>query len=410
MFTNKSISFCIEFVPRSISFLLLVMLLFLGGSLPSTRAAASILYAKPEATGLSDCSTWQNACTLQQALSVALGGDQIWVMAGRYIPTANGDRGISFQLKNGVIVYGGFNGTESSLDQRDWLMNTTTLSGDLNGDDDGFTSNEENSYNIVKGATLATLDGFTISGGNGYSGSGIYNLNVYPTYRNLIITGNAASFGGGGMINDYSSSTLINVTFKGNTGGWDGGGLLNINNSDPTLINVTFIGNTAGWGGGAIYNGGSCDPTLTNVTLHGNNAQNVGGMFNYGGSNPTIRNSILWGDNNGEIYNDFDCLTTITYSDVQGGYVGIGNIDIDPKLIPLQDNGGLIWMVALQVGSQAIDAGDNQVCPLTDQRGAPRPFDGNGDGLAVCDMGAYESEVIAPRFFLPVIGRWVAHQ
>jgi hypothetical protein len=97
------------------------------------------------------------------------------------------DRTVSFVLRNGVNVYGGFAGTEDQLEQRDWTINVSILSGDLNGDDVGFTNNSENSYHVVSSAgtnNSAVLDGFTIRGGN---------------------ANNAASFpqnAGGGILNE----------------------------------------------------------------------------------------------------------------------------------------------------------------------------------------------------------------
>lgn len=77
-------------------------LVLLNGSV----AWSSILYVRPGANG--DCLSWTAACELQSALSAAAQGDQIWVAAGTYKPTASQDRSIAFAMKSGVAIYGGF--------------------------------------------------------------------------------------------------------------------------------------------------------------------------------------------------------------------------------------------------------------------------------------------------------------
>jgi hypothetical protein len=69
----------------------------------------------------------------------------------------------------------------------------------------------------------------------------------------------------------------------------------------------------------------------------------------------------------------------------------------------LGDNGGGTQTHALMAGSPAIDAGDNAACSAVDQRGAPRPVDGDGDGMAVCDIGAYEYGAQLPWLYLPAV-------
>ena len=344
-------------------------------------------YVKWNATGADNGSSWTDAYTdLQSALSAASSGDEIWVAAGTYKPTTGTDRTISFELKNGVAIYGGFAGTETFRTQRDPAANVTVLSGDIGVADD----NSDNSYHVVVGSNTnnsAILDGFTVSAGNANdsnttnaSGGGMYNNTGSPTLMNVTFNGNSAGLGGG-MVNTSSSPTLTNVTFSGNSAEI-GGGMGN-QFSSPNLLNVTFNGNVATEAGGGMVNRGLDNPVLTNVTFSNNSAPAGGGGGISNNGNPIIRNSILWGNTGGEIFN-LGGTPVVTNSIVQGGYTGTGNLDVNPLLGPLQDNGGFTQTMALGAGSPAIDAGDDGVCPTTDQRGVTRPQGGH------CDIGAYE--------------------
>jgi hypothetical protein len=276
------------------------------------RAAGTIRYAAPGGTG--DCSSWSNACTLQQALTAAGDDDQIWVKKGVHYPDTTGlinPRTATFTLKNKVAIYGGFAGTEALLSQRNWRGNLTILSGDIDQNDTNTDGNYiaentthiqgANAYHVVTGSgtnNTAVLDGFIITAGQAddYAnwpnerGGGMLNLGGSPTLSNLIFSGNFAVFYGGGMTNYNSSSPILtNVTFSGNSAtSGSGGGMFNANLSSPTLTNVTFSGNSASSGGG-MRNENNSNPTLTNVTFSGNSATNGGGMYNYS-SSPTLTN------------------------------------------------------------------------------------------------------------------------
>jgi hypothetical protein len=121
---------------------------------PSLAApAAAIRYVQPGGQSSGACDSWANVCELQYALGVAVAGDEIWVKAGTYKPTTGSDRTATFQLVSGVAIYGGFAGTETSRDDRDWQTHVTTLSGDLLGDDGpGFANYGDNSYHVVTGS------------------------------------------------------------------------------------------------------------------------------------------------------------------------------------------------------------------------------------------------------------------
>ncbi len=174
---------------RSSSFLLIITLLFaltFSAQDIIPVQAAGVRHVKPAASGTGDCSSWEDACTLQTALTDAISGDEIWVFAGTYTPGPL--RTDTFQLKAGVGLYGGFFGTETVRDDRIPTVFITTLSGDIGTQED----NSDNSYHVVTGVTGATsatiLDGFTITGGNANGatspnncGGGMYNPTSSPT-------------------------------------------------------------------------------------------------------------------------------------------------------------------------------------------------------------------------------------
>ena len=115
---------------------LAVVLGLIFPTVQASKAAGGIIYVDADATGAGDGSAWADAFTdLQPALEAALSGDQIWVAAGTYTPSLESDpddpRSASFQMKNGVAIYGGFAGGETELEQRDWVNNPTILSGDI---------------------------------------------------------------------------------------------------------------------------------------------------------------------------------------------------------------------------------------------------------------------------------------
>ncbi len=341
-----------------------------------TSHVAGIRYVKPVASGTGDCSSWEHACALQTELTTALSGDEVWVMQGTYRPTSGSDRIATFQLVNGVEMYGGFFGDETQRSDRHG--GASILSGDLLGNDSGFSNNGENSIHVVTGVTGATLDGFTVTGGNAdlpstYSnGGGMYNEYASPIVRNVTFSGNSASYGGGGMYNSNSSPTVTNVTFSGNSAPY-GGGMHNYINGS-TITNVTFSGNSATQGGGMYINGPG--PTVKNVII----ANSIGGGDCVGSLNAASANNLI------ESTGSYAC------SLVNGANDNI--IGSDPLLGALGNYGGSTSTLPLLSSSPAIDAGDDAVCaaePVNnlDQRGVTRPQG------AHCDIGAYEARLYA---------------
>ena len=324
---SKTVGWALAHQIQSLS-LALRFALFAGVAVCAQLAApawAGVIYVRGDAGGAKNGHSWADAYTdLQAGLAAAEWGDEIWVAQGTYKPTSYGNQYVFFALEAGVGLYGGFAGTETERGQRNWKTNATILSGDINT----AGSATDNSYQVVVGAHLAILDGFTITGGNG--GGGMYNDNSSPTVTNCTFSGNTA---GGGMYNNSSSPTVSNCTFSGNTAG-SGGGMYNTSSS-PDVTNCTFSGNTAGSFGGGMYNGNGSSPGVTNCTFSGNATGQYdgggGGMYNTS-SSPTVTNCTFSGNtvswSGGGMYNTSSSpdVTNCTFSgNTAGGGGGMYN-------------------------------------------------------------------------------------
>jgi len=278
-----------------------VLLALLGTAAP--RAAGQTIYVDADANGANDGSSWADAYNyLHDALADANWGDNILVAEGTYKPSQLTDpndlRTATFELVNGVGIYGGFPSGGGEWEDCDPNAYETILSGDIGSE--GFDL--DNCYHVVTGADEATLDGFTITGGradgrwqDGYSdGAGILCFESSPTISNCFIRENSAGYlgYGGGMCSDYGSPTVTNCTFRANSAGNAGGAMLTYY-SDATVTNCTFSENTTDNVCGGMLNWSS-SPTLTNCMFRGNRARyGGGGMLNVAESNPTLTNCIF---------------------------------------------------------------------------------------------------------------------
>jgi hypothetical protein len=231
---------------------------------------------------------------------------------------------------------------------------------------------------IDTGFGAATITDSIIAGNSSGTGGGLVSFGQ-TTINRSTISGNFADSGGirfgAGVYNSAGTMTITSSTINGNSTSGNGGGIINF--ATLSITNSTISGNSAGdiLGGGGIYD------LLGRVQI-----QNtiIAGNKSLAAATPDIGRSVvsqghnLIGDGTGgRGYTDTDL-------------VGTAANPIDPRLGPLQDNGGPTPTQALLVGSPAIDAGDNTDAPPTDQRGAPRIFHGT------IDIGAYEVQA-APR-------------
>ncbi len=290
---------------------------------PTISAETEIVYVDLNATGDNNGASWANAYTdLQDAIANAPYGSQIWVAEGTYTPTTGRDRGVSFEVPNGVQIYGGFAGNETNLRQRDVTANTTTLSGDI-----GITGNSnDNSVRVVDisdTSNSSVLDGFTISDGNAddfslsNNGAGIYGERSQAILSNLIVRDNSADNLGGGMYSSSSLNQLNNVSFQDNIAS-NGGGLYSAN-SGSILTDITFANNSATTSGGAVYNQSS-NIFINDSRFGGNQADTNGGaIYNNFVSNIVVDdaafNGNTAGNNGGAVYNDSNSpvLTNVSF-------------------------------------------------------------------------------------------------
>jgi len=183
-------------------------------------------------------------------------------------------------------------------------------------------------------------------------GGGIYCVNSEPAITDCTFSKNHAANGGGIYCLD-SEPPIIECTFSKNNAA-KGGGIF-CNKSEPAITNCTISENTASYGGG-VYCDDDDAPVITNCTISNNTASGPygrgGGLYCFANSHPEISNSILWGDSPEEIYIASGSVIC-SYSDIQGGWPGEGNIDLDPCFTVGEWND-----YRLRWGSSCIDAGN----------------------------------------------------
>lgn len=207
-----------------------------------------------------------------------------------------------------------------------------------------------------------------------------------------ILSHNTARRGGGIL---YNGTLVISNTLVYSNSAFSGGGLTNY--GPASLTNVTFSGNHASGGGAAIRN--SAGLSMVNCTV----ADNAAPYALSGGGTITAANTLLARNGLGNCSVSLVSLGNNLEDSDDCGLTDASDItETVPLLGSLADNGGFSWTHALRGGSRGIDEGGAALCPPADQRGEARPIDGDGDGLAVCDIGAFE---YYPTVFLPLVLR-----
>jgi len=410
--------------PISLRRALLAVVLAVFALGPAAASAQVTLRVDPAAAPGGDGLTWATAFPgIKSAVNAAIANPavtEIWVRQGTYFPGTT-----PYTLRNGLTMYGGFAGNETSRDQRNPTVNVTTLTG-------------QDTRRIINGGVLdstAVIDGFTVTGGNANGaanddrGGGILcTIGAGPTVRRCLFIANRCTFGGGAGYLNSSSPTFTDCTFDSNQGGSYGGafdmansvgatfdrcvfrnnraaraGGIEIFGSSPVKVyNSLFVANqcTGAGGGGAIYVSSSA-AQIRNCTVIGNSATATasGGLLVSGGS-PTVTNCIF-AANTGTagitVGAQVSAGVAVTYTMMPFAYAGAGNINATPTFATCG-----VPPYRLAPGSPGIDAGNNAGLPagtLLDLGGSPRFVDvpsvaNTGAGSApIVDMGCFEADV-----------------
>ncbi len=387
-----------------------VLTILLMGVLVASSASA-IVYVNKANGGVADGTSWATAFpTIQVAIDAAAGagGDDVWVAGSR-----GGSDGVyneqrtenwgtvsvpgSLVLKDNVHVYGGFDATETTLSQRGVRLSITTIDGSVARA--GLPA-----YHVVVCGNDATavvnarLDGFTVSGGRAtgvlgdyhtFYGAGMFIWLSNPTVANCTFTNNIATTSGGGIA--IESRALIaepiiencviaaNVASRAADGlgtTWSGGGGIYINRGTgatapaPSLFNCTVANNTIGSPGVGIY------------------GANSGGIYDWE-SSPNLNSCIVYANNVGGIQDQrlaypLPTAAVVSYSDIQGGFAGVGNINLAPQFASAE--------LDLLNTSPCRDTGDP-----TNPAGFTRDLPGSTRPIVQLDMGAYEYVPLAPN-------------
>jgi hypothetical protein len=321
--------------------------------------------------------------TIGYALTQAGNGDEIRVAQGTYTENLKITQGNTITLRGGYTISGTV-----------WIpaeSGATVVNG-----------NRADSTIEIRYESNTTLENITVTGGQGIDdptfGAGCGGFKIQDsdvTIRASSIISNVAAVGDGGAICAAGDSRDITLTVEdtivSDNDGSGRGGALNLYHTTAFLTNVLIYGNTADHNSVLqVYQAGS-HVTFQNCTISDNTPTGSQAIYIADPDTLTVRNSILW--NNGQSiavgegeHSCTDCVT-VTYSDIEGGWTGTGNIDADPMFADAASGD-----YHLGVGSPCIDAGTPAGAPAADVEGTPRD--------AAPDMGAYEWTGF--RIFLPL--------
>lgn len=400
--------------------------------------AGPVLYVDSSVTGgNADGSSWQDAfSTLNQAITAASSDAtvaEIWMAEGTYYPTSGTDRDLAFDALDGVDIYGGFAGTESSINERNLEESITIISGDI-GQVNQANDNSKNLFHLRNISTII-FDGIYFenalndapapfgTGGafcilnsgeslvstiqfkncifqnnRSFQGAAIYllaadNCETTVSFESCTFKSNDAAGTGGVLHQAKMSGADLQTAFyhclfeknNSNTGGaiyldGDNGAQTEALEYNLALYNCILDQNTSN-SGGAIYaidDGSSTTIRSQNSTFYENTGNTI---FLSDNATAEIKNSILWGSG---VQLGFPFISTgdsydVDNSIVAGGFAGSNNMDVDPEF-----GDAATGNFRISACSPALDAGINFANPAVDFSGANRMYN------STLDIGAFE--------------------
>lgn len=353
----------------------------------SFSSHAKTIYVDADANGNDNGRSWGNAFVdLQDALTNASAGDIIWVAEGTYTP--GNSTSDYFRMKNGVSLYGGFNGTETATNQRNPLIYKSVISGEI-----GTSAKDDNSGRLLVIKQLSQqilISGFTFS--DGYADDFFGTVEIassspifsWCTFEN---NENHGGFASGGAItitgfDGEAKPQFINCIFRNNFSNVLGGAVhSNDNNSNQTIFaNCLFDGNEA-VRGGAIHVGSGVVATF-NCTFVNNTADKGSATYSTSGTATQHTNTIIWDSNNSPVMKSRSSVNVlVNYCIIRGGFSGTANLTSDPLFVSATD-------FQLKSNSPAIDKGSPSVDP--DNLPSQDLAGGNRLTYGTLDLGAYE--------------------
>jgi hypothetical protein len=423
--------------------LLAVVAVLVMLSQAATAYAATTLYVSPIGSDSNPCTSSLPCKTIGHAIRIAANGSTIRVAAGHYyenltIGATGGGNPRRFTIEgagmSSTIIDGGGKGTVVTVTSLGLAtISAVAIENGIGPSGGGITNygalllnKSLVSKNLRVGITnwggMNVTDSIVKSNRTLTSGGGMVNDGTLTVSRSTIANNTTAGIGGG--ILNQGTLMLRQSTVANNTAVYQGGGIYTHSFGTVTLVNSTVASNSSGFDGGGIFSDGPHGVSLYNATIAFNEANTRfsgalgGGVAVNSSGSISLSNTILASNlvaTKGFPYFSLNDCEVINAGFGGGAVISYGynlvsttrscaysantrdEIGASPKLGLLQHNGGLTQTLALLPGSPAIDNGNPSGCRdqlgnllTTDQRGDPRPHEGDGDGDNRCDIGAYE--------------------